>query len=189
MSENDLNKDYLEKHQIKPLLHNLLKHVTLHKPLNVYDFLLEILKSGEEPKKPPSPVFIRNTLETGNVKEMHDVSTDKVLKVNQYRIGKFLGKGAFAQVYEGEVDGLLGKKRVYALKVMDKKRLRRKRIGRFSNALQSLKKEIAVWKKVSHPHVVNLVEVIDDEEHHHCYLVSEIMVGGQVLPDGEIETP
>ena len=39
MSENDLNKDYLE-HQIKPLLHNLLKHVTLHKPLNVYDFFI-----------------------------------------------------------------------------------------------------------------------------------------------------
>ena len=84
---------------------------------------------------------MRNTLETGNVNEMHDIYTDKVLKVNQYRIGKFLGKGAFAQVYEGEVDGLLGKKQVYALKVMDKKRLRRKRVGRFSNALQSLKKK------------------------------------------------
>lgn len=189
MSKNNLNKNYLEKHQIKPLLHNLLKHVTLHKPLNVYDFLLEILESGEDPKAPPSPASLRNTLETGNVNEMHDIYTDKVLKVNQYRIGKFLGKGAFAQVFEGEVDGLLGKKQVYALKVMDKKRLRRKRVGRFSNALQSLKKEIAVWKKLSHPHVVKLAEVIDDEEHHHCYLVSEIMVGGQVLPDGEVVTP
>ena len=31
-------------------------------------------------------LLMRNTLETGNVNEMHDIYTDKVLKVNQYRI-------------------------------------------------------------------------------------------------------
>ena len=89
MSENDLNKDYLEKRQIKPLLHNLLRHVTLHKPLNVYDFIGNI--EGEDPKAPPSPASLRNTLETGNINES-DIYTDKVLKVNQYRIGNFLVK-------------------------------------------------------------------------------------------------
>ena len=50
-----------------------------------------------------------------------------------------------------------------------------------------LEKEIAVWKS-NDPNVVNLVEVIDDDEHHHCYLVSEIMPRGQVLPEEKMLT-
>ena len=189
MSEQAQINDYMKKKEIKKLLHNLLQHVTLHKPVNVYDFLIDILETGVEPKAPNSPVVIRNTLETGKVNELHDEETDQVLQVNQYHIGKLLGRGGFAQVFIGEVNGLLGKKQTFAIKVMDKKRLKRKRVGRFSNALQLLKKEIAVWKKVTHPNVVNLVEVIDDDEHHHCYLVSEIMPRGQVLPEGENVDP
>lgn len=185
----DANAAYLRDKQVKPLLHKLLQHVILHKPNNVYDFLINILETGDEPKAPKSPIVVRNTLETGNIRELHDGMTDEILQVNQYHIGKMLGRGGFAQVFVGEVNGLLDKKQSYAVKVMDKKRLKRKRIGRFSNALQLLKKEIAVWKKVTHPNIVNLVEVIDDDEHHHCYLISEIMTGGEVLPDGEVVKP
>ena len=167
MSEQEQINDYMKKKEIKKLLHNLLQHVTLHKPVNVYDFLIDILETGVEPKAPNSPVVIRNTLETGKVNELHDEETDQVLQVNQYHIGKLLGRGGFAQVFIGEVNGLLGKKQTFAIKVMDKKRLKRKRVGRFSNALQLLKKEIAVWKKVTHPNVVNLVEVIGDDDREH----------------------
>ena len=132
----DVNAAYMRDKQVKPLLHNLLQHVTLHKPVNVYDFLIDILETGVEPKAPNSPVVIRNTLETGKVNELHDEETDQVLQVNQYHIGKLLGRGGFAQVFIGEVNGLLGKKQTFAIKVMDKKRLKRKRVGRFSNALQ-----------------------------------------------------
>ena len=31
----------------------------------IYDFLIDILETGVEPKAPNSPVVIRNTLETG----------------------------------------------------------------------------------------------------------------------------
>ena len=62
------------------------------------------------------------------------------------------------------MDGLLGKKQVYALKVMDKTTLRKTRA--FSNALQSLKKKY-LYGSYYNPPFWSMSEVIDDEEHHH----------------------
>jgi hypothetical protein len=45
--------------------------------------------------------------------------------------------------------------------VLDKKRLLRKRIGKDSNALQKVKMEIAVWKRLIHPNCLTLLEVIE----------------------------
>ena len=70
-----------------------------------------------------------------------------------------------------------------AIKVLNKKKLRRKRIGRFGNALQNVSKEIAVWKLLDHPNVVPLYEVIDAKESGDIYLVSEFVDGGEAMPD------
>jgi len=71
----------------------------------------------------------------------------------------------------------------FAMKILDKKKLKRRRIGRFGNALQEAQKEIAIWKKLDHPHCVNLKEVIDDPDHHKIYMVSELVTNGAVMPD------
>ena len=70
----------------------------------------------------------------------------------------FLGKGAFGNVYK-VINTESGE--VLAMKVMDKKRLLRKRIGKDSNALQKVKMEIAVWKRLIHPNCLTLLEVIE----------------------------
>jgi serine/threonine protein kinase len=70
----------------------------------------------------------------------------------------FLGKGAFGNVYK-VINTESGE--VFAMKVLDKKRLLRKRIGKDSNALQKVKMEIAVWKRLIHPNCLTLLEVIE----------------------------
>jgi hypothetical protein len=46
-----------------------------------------------------------------------------------------------------------------------------------STALDSVKTEIAIMKKLRHPNLVQLFEVIDDPEHHKLYLVLDLQVG------------
>merc|ERR1711924_165010 len=76
-----------------------------------------------------------------------------------------------------------------AVKILNKRRLKKKRIGRFGNALKEVQKEIAVWKKLRHQNVVPLYEVIDDDDHHKLYLVSEFIPGGSVMPDAKKTEP
>ena len=44
-------------------------------------------------------------------------------------------------------------------------------------ALDSVKTEIAIMKKLRHPNLVQLFEVIDDPQHHKLYLVLDLQVG------------
>lgn len=54
-------------------------------------------------------------------------------------------------------------KEIFAAKVVDKKALKRVRVGRFGNALQSVKTELSIWKRFTHRHIVVLREVIDTD--------------------------
>mmetsp|Transcript_29897 Transcript_29897/g.47505 ORF Transcript_29897/g.47505 Transcript_29897/m.47505 type:complete len:488 (-) Transcript_29897:2952-4415(-) len=100
------------------------------------------------------------------------------LKVNQYILGKLLGLGAFGVVVRcvNEANGIN-----FAMKVLDKKRLTRKRVGMFDNAYSNVKREIAIQKKLKHPNVLPLVEVINSDSK--TYLVSNLVNGGAMMPD------
>lgn len=79
-----------------------------------------------------------------------------------------------------------------AMKILSKKKLL-KRAGTFGRLppkhegksnltpLQRVYREIAVLKKLDHPNVVKLVEVLDDPVEDHLYLVFELLEGGEVL--------
>lgn len=71
-----------------------------------------------------------------------------------------LGKGAYGVVFKVESTDT---KEVFAAKCVDKKALKRIRVGRFGNALQSVKKELNIWKRFKHRHIVVLREVIDTD--------------------------
>ena len=71
-----------------------------------------------------------------------------------------IGSGAYGTVYKVYTD----KRHCFAMKVIDKKRLAKKKLGKpgAPNPLQILKTELAVWKKVRHQNCLQLIEVIDD---------------------------
>eukprot|EP00112_Aurelia_sp_Birch-Aquarium-sp1_P001376 Seg1147.2 transcript_id=Seg1147.2/GoldUCD/mRNA.D3Y31 product="Calcium/calmodulin-dependent protein kinase kinase 1" protein_id=Seg1147.2/GoldUCD/D3Y31 len=105
-------------------------------------------------------------------------------QINHYQIQEEIGRGSFATVYKCRS---LKNDQEYAMKVISKKRLIRKnglmaRHPRKSraNPLDVLHREIAILKKVDHPNIVKLVEVIDDPEIDNVYMVFEMMDGGPV---------
>ena len=52
------------------------------------------------------------------------------------------------------------------MKIINKERLKRKSISPKQTQFTQVEKEVAIMKKMGHPHIVKLVEVIDDPKHH-----------------------
>lgn len=78
----------------------------------------------------------------------------------------------------------------YAMKILSKKKLMKKAgvFGRMipgkkgsANPLAKVYREIALLKKLDHPNVVKLVEVLDDPDEDNLYLVFELVQKGEIL--------
>jgi len=62
--------------------------------------------------------------------------------------------------------------------------LHRGNSGSNVNALDLIREEIAIMKKLSHPNVVSLIEVLDDPEEDSLYMVMEMCKKGVVMKVG-----
>ncbi|KRT79407.1 protein kinase [Oryctes borbonicus] len=126
------------------------------------------------------------------LRESRRVSIEKsgmYIQLNQYKLMDSIGQGSYGIVklaYNEEDDTH------YAMKILSKKKLLKKAgtFGRIPpkkegkpnvSPLQRVYREIAVLKKLDHPNVVKLVEVLDDPVEDHLYLVFELLEGGEVL--------
>lgn len=138
-----------------------------------------------------TPKLIKETLDAS----YHEDETGKTL--NNYVIQEEIGAGAFGTVYR-VVDTSTQEK--YAMKSYSKARLRkmnqaewmqlRRKLMRTkdpveqnkirealesftSNPLNLIRREIAILKKLDHPNIVNLVEVLDDPHGDSLYMVMD----------------
>ncbi|KAJ8957933.1 hypothetical protein NQ318_001930 [Aromia moschata] len=130
------------------------------------------------------------------LRESRRVSIEKsgtYLQLNQYKLMDSIGQGSYGIVklaYNEEDDTH------YAMKILSKKKLLKKAgmFGRLpprkegrpnsspvNHPLHRVYREIAILKKLDHPNVVKLVEVLDDPVEDHLYLVFELLERGQVL--------
>jgi serine/threonine protein kinase len=64
---------------------------------------------------------------------------------------------------------------------MNKKTLAKKFIGNGKNALDCVREELKVLKKMDHPNVIWLYEIIDDPKKDSIYLVQEWYTKGSLL--------
>lgn len=122
-------------------------------------------------------------------KESRKISIDKTgayVQLNQYKLMESIGQGSYGLVklaYNEEDE------KKYAMKILSKKKLLKKAgiIGRPSpnskgkNPLERVYREIAVLKKLDHPNIVKLFEVLDDPAEDHLYLAFELLERGEVL--------
>ncbi|XP_015238419.1 PREDICTED: calcium/calmodulin-dependent protein kinase kinase 1-like isoform X1 [Cyprinodon variegatus] len=137
-----------------------------------------------------SRVARQPTIET---KRVSITDADDCLQLNQYKLKKEIGKGSYGVVklaYNEDSE------QHYAMKVVSKKRLMKlcgflrrlppqgsncQQIPKFMQPLERVYREIAILKKLDHPNVVKLVEVLDDPEEDGLHMAFELMKEGPVL--------
>lgn len=131
-------------------------------------------------------------------------------RINQYVIQDEIGRGSYGAVHIGTDQ--FGTE--YAIKEFSKVRLRKRaqsnilrqgphrplrragldapltpraggaRIGEQDDALYLIREEVAIMKKLNHPNVVQLIEVLDDPEEDSLYMVMEMCKKGVVMKVG-----
>ncbi|XP_055009703.1 LOW QUALITY PROTEIN: calcium/calmodulin-dependent protein kinase kinase 2 [Boleophthalmus pectinirostris] len=130
--------------------------------------------------------------------ESHSVSITDLqdcVQLNQYKLKDEIGKGSYGVVKlaYNEDDNTY-----YAMKVLSKRRLMRQAgfprrppprgakeapegTPQPKGPLERVYQEIAILKKLDHPNVVKLVEVLDDPSEDHLYMVFELVKKGAVM--------
>uniref|UniRef100_J3KXH2 non-specific serine/threonine protein kinase n=1 Tax=Oryza brachyantha TaxID=4533 RepID=J3KXH2_ORYBR len=94
----------------------------------------------------------------------------KALLLGRFEVGKLLGQGNFAKVYHAR-NAATGEE--VAIKVMEKEKI-------FKSGLTAhIKREIAVLRRVRHPHIVQLYEVMATKLR--IYFVMEYVRGGELF--------
>ena len=100
--------------------------------------------------------------------------------INQYIVLKEIARGSHGKVKQ-VLDKDSPKKKLYAMKVIKRDKLLKRRISMHKTAFDDIELEIAIMKKLNHPNVVKLVEVMDDPSCSKLYLVMELLSGGSVM--------
>ena len=113
--------------------------------------------------------FIRQ-LESCSEEEEYDKPHKQI---NQYLIIKTLGEGSFAKVYLAQDTNT---KKKFALK-----RFKLKELQHIESGVSQLEREISVIKRISHPNIIKLHEVLHDEEGDVVYLVEDFADCGSLF--------
>ncbi|XP_043699548.1 serine/threonine-protein kinase GRIK2-like isoform X2 [Telopea speciosissima] len=101
--------------------------------------------------------------------------------INEYvRVCK-IGSGSYGKVvlYQSSVDG-----KRYAIKAFHKSHLSKLRVAPSETAMTDVLREVSIMKILDHPNIVNLIEVIDDPNTDHFYMVLEYVEGRWVCESG-----
>jgi hypothetical protein len=135
----------------------------------------------------PQPKPNNQVVTSRDAEEAED-SKQEIGFVNQYTFISQLGEGA-----SGEVKLAMNEsdQKLYAVKIMSRKNQNNKvALSRSGNhrlsIVNGIPQEVAMLKKLTHPNMVNLYEVIDDPRIDRLYLVFEYVPGKQFASSSEI---
>ena len=146
----------------------------------------------EEDKKEEEEIIQRYE-KIGNLTDIESIKESKLSKsyddqdnkyYNEYKFIKVLGQGAYSKVKLVEKDKIK-----YAMKIIDKKLLKSKKIFKqdkdgniiVSNLLKDALKEIAILKKLDHPNIIKLFEILHDYQKQKIYLILEYADYGDII--------
>ena len=138
----------------------------------------------EKDKKEEEEIFNRYE-KIGNLTDIENIKESEMIKnydeqgnkyYNEYKYVKTLGQGAYSKVK------LVTKNdEKFAMKIINKKELKKKKIFKHdndgnmivTNLLKDALKEIAILKKLNHPNIIKLYEILHNYEKEKIYLIME----------------
>ncbi|RMD39742.1 hypothetical protein DV735_g5394, partial [Chaetothyriales sp. CBS 134920] len=122
--------------------------------------------------------YLQQPKETHVAEVDHDMYTGNKL-INNYEVIQELGRGEHGKVKLGRLIGDANNQYYVAIKIVSRfSKVRR--LGRLGAPQDKTKREVAILKKARHPHVVSLLEVIDDPSKNKVYLVLEYVDNGEI---------
>lgn len=163
------------------------------------DRTLSISPSGAGTPGPPRRVgssrFMRRA-ETVDTQRIYREEFEDHTLLNQYKVLDIIGHGSYGIVRKAKS---MDDDETYAMKIVGKGRLKRKgglvkppKAGAkrvVKSPLDDLKREIAILKKLDHPNIVRLFEVLDDPGEDDLILVMEFVQNGPVISKLPMESP
>ncbi|CAI0397758.1 unnamed protein product [Linum tenue] len=110
--------------------------------------------------------------ETRTLVRSEDENGNKM--INEYVRECKIGAGSYGKVvlYRSSIDG-----KNYAIKSFHKSHLLKLRVAPSETAMSDVLREVLIMKMLQHPNIVNLIEVIDDPNTDHFYMVLEYVDG------------
>eukprot|EP00249_Psilotum_nudum_P014172 c24700_g1_i1 orf=485-1606(+) len=98
--------------------------------------------------------------------------------INEYVRECKIGTGSYGKVvlHRSKKDG-----KRYAIKVFHKARLQKVRVAPSETAMTDVLREVSIMKQLDHPNIASLIEVIDDPESDHFYMVLEYVEGRRIF--------
>ena len=146
----------------------------------------------EKDKKEEEEIFNRYE-KIGNLTDIKSIKESDLTKnydeqgnkyYNEYKILKELGRGTYSKVKLVMKDNTK-----YAMKIIDKKELKKKKIFKqdkdgnviVTNLLKDALKEIAILKKLDHPNIIKLYEILHNYQKEKIYLIMEYAEYGDLV--------
>ena len=122
-------------------------------------------------------------INTTGVRTVQRNSVGEEAEINGYKVIRNLGSGSFATVKLVEKNNVRFAMKCFNKSILKRKRDFKKENGKMkmSNAMDKVMDEIAVMKKLRHPNIVQLYDVIDDEEEDKLFVVMELVTCGEVM--------
>jgi [calcium/calmodulin-dependent protein kinase] kinase len=146
----------------------------------------------EKDKKEEEEIFNRYE-KIGNLTDIKSIKESDLTKnydeqgnkyYNEYKVLQELGCGAYSKVKLVMKDNIK-----YAMKIIDKKELKKKKIFKqdkdgniiVTNLLKDALKEIAILKKLDHPNIIKLYEILHNYQKEKIYLIMEYAEYGDIV--------
>ena len=146
----------------------------------------------EKDKKEEEEIYQRYE-KIGNLTDVKSIKESNLAKnydqegnkfYNEYKYIKVLGKGSYSKVKLVMKDNIK-----YAMKIVDKKLLKSKKIFKqdkdgniiVTNLLKDALKEIAILKKLDHPNIIKLIEILHNYQKQKIYLILEYAEHGDII--------
>ena len=152
----------------------------------------ELEMEKEKEKKEEEEIFNRYE-KIGNLTDIKSIKESDLTKnydeqgnkyYNEYKLIQLLGRGSYSKVKLVMKDNIK-----YAMKIIDKKELKKQKIFKqdddgnmiVTNLLKDALKEIAILKKLDHPNIIKLYEILHNYKKEKIYLIMEYAEYGDIV--------